>query len=89
VAGYPTEALAVGDVDGDGGLDVVIATAAGHVIALQGRTGRPLDGFPVRLPDAIRAPPVLLAMGCVCVCVGACVSECVYVCLFVYVCMYV
>ena len=62
VVGYPTESLAVGDVNGDGVLDVVVTTSAGFVAALRGDTGKRLDGFPVRLPASIRAPPTLLAM---------------------------
>src|SRR5262249_50317060 len=47
LAGAPIIATpAVGDLDGDGTLEVVIATRGGEVWALR-RDGRPLPGFPV------------------------------------------
>ena len=65
VVGYPSEAMTVGDVDGDRVLDIVITTSAGYVIAVRGDTGAILSGFPIRLPAGVRAPATLLAMECV------------------------
>ena len=39
-----------GDVDGDGQVDLVIATSGGWVHVLDGRTGQNLDGWPVGTP---------------------------------------
>jgi hypothetical protein len=40
----------LGDLDGDGRLDIVVAALDQHVYAWDGR-GRPLDGFPAKLKD--------------------------------------
>lgn len=50
----------VGDVDGDGELDVVIATDAGLIYALDAMTGRLTEGFPVKVGGPILASPVLI-----------------------------
>lgn len=50
----------MGDVDGDGALEVVFGTSAGVVHALRGATGRDVPGFPFATRGRIMAP-VLLA----------------------------
>ena len=43
----------VGDVDGDGELDVVVVSvtdSGSHVWAVNGATGIPLEGYPISLP---------------------------------------
>lgn len=54
------QSVTVGDIDGDGGLEVVFGTSAGGVHALRGATGRDVPGFPFRTRGRIMAP-VLLA----------------------------
>jgi outer membrane protein assembly factor BamB len=41
----------IADVNGDGHRDIIIATAAGFVYVLDGRTGASLEGFPVAMAD--------------------------------------
>jgi hypothetical protein len=54
------QSVAVGDIDGDGELEVVFGTSAGGVHALRGATGLDAPGFPFRTRGRIMAP-VLLA----------------------------
>ena len=42
---------AIGDLDGDGGPDIVVGTMEGGVWAVDGATGTPLAGWPIALPD--------------------------------------
>ena len=49
----------VGDIDLDGGVDIVAATSEGTVVALDGHTGKPKEGFPAILEDALSTGPVL------------------------------
>ena len=56
----------IGDVDGDGQLDVVIISVddklESHIYAFKGDTGEVLVGYPIALPKgAVVTAPVLLA----------------------------
>jgi pSer/pThr/pTyr-binding forkhead associated (FHA) protein/outer membrane protein assembly factor BamB len=48
---------ALGDINGDGVLDVVLADSQGYVLALDGQEGKKI--FEVEVADKILAPPVL------------------------------
>jgi hypothetical protein len=50
----------VGDIDGNGVVDVVVGTAGGVLYAFEGETGKPVPGFPMQFPDAIRAEVALV-----------------------------
>jgi outer membrane protein assembly factor BamB len=63
VSGMDSARLTAGDVDGDGAVDLVVATDAdGAIWALDGATGRVLEGFPVSAGRgaAAASAPILL-----------------------------
>jgi hypothetical protein len=49
--GYVFSSPALGDIDGDGGLDVAIWSQDGNIYALDGKTGSSLAGWPVQGKD--------------------------------------
>ena len=53
--GSISRAASIGDVDGDGNLDVIVTTAEGYIYALRGDDGGDLDYFPHRAHGAINA----------------------------------
>jgi outer membrane protein assembly factor BamB len=38
----------LGDINGDGEVDIVLCTSSGHIWALNGKTGETLHNFPVQ-----------------------------------------
>jgi hypothetical protein len=54
---------ALADLDGDGAQDIVLATSAGSVHALSGRTGRRLRGWPQRMRADAGAGPAARRIG--------------------------
>ena len=62
ISGFSTQGPVVGDVNGDGLVDIVLATTSGHIWALQGSSGRTLENFPVKTGGPIMSLPLLLQM---------------------------
>jgi len=63
VMGYIPEAMALGDLDADGVLEVVVGTSEGLLYIINAQTGQFKSGYPVRLTEeAIRAPPTLVSL---------------------------
>ena len=60
VASSVNHAPILGDVDGDGTLDVVVSAVAGHVWAVSGLNGKPLKGFPIKLSAVLNTAPLLV-----------------------------
>jgi outer membrane protein assembly factor BamB len=60
VSSYINHAPVLGDVDGDGIVDLVVVTVVGHVYALSGETGKVLPNFPFRLNGVATSAPILL-----------------------------
>lgn len=63
MSGFSTQGPTLGDINGDGIVDVVLATSSGHIWAMNGKNGDSLPNFPVKLGGEIMAPPLILAMG--------------------------
>ncbi|GBF89817.1 hypothetical protein Rsub_02521 [Raphidocelis subcapitata] len=57
-----SQGAAAADLDGDGRLELVVATADGRVHALRGHDGTPIPNFPFRTGGRIQAPPVVLSL---------------------------
>eukprot|EP01080_Neovahlkampfia_damariscottae_P010387 gene10387-2916_t len=62
LSGYIDKTPMIGDINGDGILDIVIGTSTGHIWAVRGTDGEVLQHFPVRTNGAISASPLLLNM---------------------------
>ena len=60
VAGGVIETPTLGDVNGDGILDIVFGTTAGGIYALHGKTGAVLEHFPILAGGPVLAPVLLL-----------------------------
>jgi hypothetical protein len=50
----------LGDINGDGVLDVVVVALVGHVWAFSGKDGKTLPNFPVKLDSMINSAPLLI-----------------------------
>eukprot|EP00754_Rhynchopus_humris_P014422 Rhum_TRINITY_DN14386_c7_g1::Rhum_TRINITY_DN14386_c7_g1_i1::g.84049::m.84049 len=62
VSGYSAATPRIGDINGDGKLELVLGTSTGHIWALDGLSGRPLEGFPVKAKGTIHAPVLLVSL---------------------------
>lgn len=54
--------MVVGDVNGDGQLDVVAVTKTGDCWVLDGQTGESIKNFPIKLGCSIHSSPLLLKL---------------------------
>eukprot|EP01029_Cantina_marsupialis_P027610 TRINITY_DN773087_c0_g1_i1.p1 TRINITY_DN773087_c0_g1~~TRINITY_DN773087_c0_g1_i1.p1 ORF type:complete len:807 (+),score=263.55 TRINITY_DN773087_c0_g1_i1:55-2475(+) len=62
LGGYISQKPALGDVNGDGQLDIVVASGNGKVFALNAKNGSSLKGFPVQTDGDILNAPTLVAL---------------------------
>ena len=62
ISGFSAQGPILGDINGDGEVDIVLCTSSGHIWALNGKTGETLHNFPVKAGGAIMSPPLLLQM---------------------------
>eukprot|EP01114_Cavostelium_apophysatum_P007935 TRINITY_DN2015_c0_g1_i4.p1 TRINITY_DN2015_c0_g1~~TRINITY_DN2015_c0_g1_i4.p1 ORF type:complete len:619 (-),score=171.94 TRINITY_DN2015_c0_g1_i4:75-1931(-) len=62
ISGYSNQAPVIGDVNGDGELDVVLGTTEGHIFAFDGVDGQLLDHFPVRTRGRIQSQALLVPL---------------------------
>ena len=60
ISGASSQGPTLGDVNGDGTVDVIICTTNGHIYALDGKTGDALKNFPVKAGGMIMSPPLIL-----------------------------
>ncbi|XP_013387693.1 protein DEFECTIVE IN EXINE FORMATION 1 [Lingula anatina] len=58
ISGTSSAGSRVADVDGNGRLDVVVATNDGKIYVLEGESGTLLEGWPIKVADKLTANPV-------------------------------
>lgn len=63
ITGFASQGATIADANGDGKLDVLLGTTTGHVWALQGGDGEPLQGFPFKTGGRIVAPILPVKLG--------------------------
>ncbi len=61
--GVAESSASIADVNQDGTLDVVLATDAGFVWAVNGNTGKLLENFPVKMKGRARSQPLITEIG--------------------------
>jgi len=62
ISGYPNQPVTIGDVDGNGVLDLVVGTTEGHLWALRGDNGVPVPFFPVKLKGRVQSQALLISL---------------------------
>lgn len=67
LSGPLSQSVTVGDIDGDGTLDVVAVTDNGDIWVLNGETGKEVPKFPIRTGGAVKSSPILVDLSKVCV----------------------
>ena len=55
----PVQGVTLGDVNGDGRLEVVCGTTSGQIFVLDGHTGRNIPNFPFQTHGRIAAPVLI------------------------------
>eukprot|EP00164_Ancoracysta_twista_P004075 GFYU01005475.1.p1 GENE.GFYU01005475.1~~GFYU01005475.1.p1 ORF type:complete len:322 (+),score=113.50 GFYU01005475.1:32-967(+) len=60
ISGFSAQNPVVGDINGDLRKDIVVATTSGFVWALDGSTGKDVEGFPVKTGGRILSPVLLV-----------------------------
>ena len=60
LSGPLSQSVAIGDIDGDGILDVVAITDNGDIWVLNGETGKEVKRFPIRTGGVVKSAPLLV-----------------------------
>lgn len=66
LSGPLSQTVSIGDVDGDGRVDVVAVTDTGDVWIVRGENGMDVNKFPVRTGNTIKSMPLLVDLSRVC-----------------------
>lgn len=66
LSGPLSQTVSIGDVDGDGRVDVVAVTDTGDVWIVRGENGVDVNKFPVRTGNTIKSMPLLVDLSRVC-----------------------
>ncbi|KAJ5075677.1 protein defective in exine formation 1 [Anaeramoeba ignava] len=56
IEGFSSQTPTMGDVDGDGKPEIIIATENGMIWAIKGSNGKIVDGFPIKIPKRVLSP---------------------------------
>jgi len=62
ISGLSNQNPSIGDINGDGILDVVVGTTEGHIFAVNGRDGSTFPIFPIKLRGRLQSPPLLVKL---------------------------
>eukprot|EP01130_Rhizamoeba_saxonica_P006096 TRINITY_DN2420_c1_g1_i1.p1 TRINITY_DN2420_c1_g1~~TRINITY_DN2420_c1_g1_i1.p1 ORF type:complete len:710 (+),score=146.23 TRINITY_DN2420_c1_g1_i1:31-2160(+) len=62
LSGYTSITPVIADINGNGELDILAITHSGYIWAFNGKTGRVLSGYPIKLGGEVNSAPALIRM---------------------------